>query len=133
MKDIRELLKEKCLKATPQRLAILTQIAKYGHISVEDIYNHIKNDFPSLSLATVYKNLHSLKDAEIVYEINTNNLKPMYEIKKQIHGHFICQVCKEVTDIPIDEEDFKKYPPYNQLDLYFTVFVINVKFNLKIF
>ncbi|MDA8140337.1 MAG: transcriptional repressor [Desulfobacteraceae bacterium] len=43
-------------KITPQRMAIVKILAKSeGHPSVENIYNQIKNDFPTMSLATVYR------------------------------------------------------------------------------
>jgi Fe2+ or Zn2+ uptake regulation protein len=117
-KSIQDLLKNQKLKVTPQRLAILTEIAKEGHISVDDIYLRIKDSFPSISLATVYKNLNSMKEVEIVYEIHTYGSKPMYEIKKQSHAHFICQVCNSVKDMKINKDDFKNYGNFNQIDLY---------------
>jgi len=112
------LLKKKKMKATPQRLAMLKVIAKAGHICVDDIYLKIKNDFPSLSLATVYKNVNSMKEAEILYEIHTQDSKSMFEIKKQAHAHFVCQVCGNVEDREINEDDFRKYGKFNQIDVY---------------
>jgi hypothetical protein len=45
-------------KITPQRLAIVKILAKSeGHPSVENIHARIKKDFPTMSLATVYKNI----------------------------------------------------------------------------
>ena len=118
MKSISELLKDKNLKVTPQRLAILTEIATHGHISVDDIYSKIKSNFPSISLATIYKNIKSLKDVDIVYEINTQDSKPKYEIKKKTHAHFVCQLCNSVEDMDINKDDFKNYGDVNQIDLY---------------
>ncbi len=116
--SMQELLKAQGLKATPQRLAILKEIAKEGHISVDNIYLKIKNNFPSISLATIYKNIKSMKDAEIIYEINTQDSKPKYEIKKKTHAHFICQLCNSVEDMEINKDDFKNYGDINEIDLY---------------
>jgi Fur family peroxide stress response transcriptional regulator len=45
-------------RITPQRLAIVNILAKSeGHPSVETIHSRIEKDFPTMSLATVYKNL----------------------------------------------------------------------------
>jgi len=118
MKPIEELLKDKKLKVTPQRIAILKEIIKEGHISVDDIYSRIKDNFPSISLATIYKNINSLKDVNIIYEINTQNSKAKYEIRKASHAHFVCQVCSKVEDMDIDKNDFKNYGKFNQIDLY---------------
>jgi Fur family peroxide stress response transcriptional regulator len=57
MNDIKELLQKSKLKATPQRVAILKSIEKLGHASIEEIYEDIKENFPSISLATIYKNI----------------------------------------------------------------------------
>ena len=49
-------------RITPQRLAIVKVLAKSeGHPSVENIHDEIKKDFPTMSLATVYKNILLLK------------------------------------------------------------------------
>jgi len=96
------LLKNTTLKITPQRLAILNVINKYGHISIEDIYEEIKSQFPSISLATIYKNIHTLKNANIVSEIHPQDTKPRFEITKKPHGHFICKQCNSVYDFEIE-------------------------------
>ena len=49
-------------RITPQRLAIVKFLAKSeGHPSVENIHVQIKKDFPTMSLATVYKNIVLIK------------------------------------------------------------------------
>jgi Fe2+ or Zn2+ uptake regulation protein len=101
MQNLNKLLQQTSLKSTPQRLAILKIIDKYGHISIEDIYNKIKNNFPSISLATVYKIINALKDEQILSEIHPQNFKVKFEIKKQPHGHFICKRCNEVYDFEL--------------------------------
>jgi Fur family peroxide stress response transcriptional regulator len=57
-------------KITPQRLAIVHILAKSeSHPSVEDIHVQIKNDFPTMSLATVYRNIVLLKSLGEVLEL----------------------------------------------------------------
>jgi Fur family peroxide stress response transcriptional regulator len=102
MNDIKELLQKSKLKATPQRVAILKSIEKLGHASIEEIYEDIKENFPSISLATIYKNINFLKDEKILTEINIRDLKPKYEIIKPSHGHFICKVCKKIIDFEVE-------------------------------
>ena len=58
MKNLHSILKKTPLKSTPQRLAILNTIQKNGHICVEDMFKELKPQFPSLSLATIYKNIN---------------------------------------------------------------------------
>ena len=62
-------LKESGLKITPQRITILQEIYKSGHATVEEIYENILQIHPSISLATIYKNLISMCEAGIINEI----------------------------------------------------------------
>jgi Fe2+ or Zn2+ uptake regulation protein len=101
MKSSQNLLKNSPLKVTPQRLEILQTIQKNGHISIDDLYAHIKEKFPSISLATVYKNIHTLKDEGILLEIHPQDAKSHFEIKKEPHGHFICKKCGKIYDFEI--------------------------------
>ena len=68
-------LKQNHLKVTPQRLAIYSYLINTtAHPSVETIYNDLKEEHPSLSLATVYKTVASLRDAHLVTEFNVTDM-----------------------------------------------------------
>lgn len=95
-------LKEKNLKVTPQRIAILKEIEKSGHISVDDIYENIKKDYPSISLATVYKNITALYEANILREIKPPAQKQRYELSYDHHIHVACEKCGKLEDLRID-------------------------------
>ncbi|NPA88409.1 Fur family transcriptional regulator [Caminibacter pacificus] len=102
MKNYKILLENSDLKTTPQRLAILKELDSKGHASIEEIYEDIKEMFPSISLATIYKNINALKEEKIISEICLHQ-KPKFEITKDPHAHFICKKCGKVVDIPMDE------------------------------
>ncbi len=102
MKNYKVLLENSDLKTTPQRLAILKELDKKGHASIEEIYEDIKEMFPSISLATIYKNINALKEENIISEICLHQ-KPKFEITKEPHAHFICKVCGKVEDVPMNE------------------------------
>ena len=101
MQNIQNLLEQTSLKKTPQRLTILKTIEKYGHIAIEDIYKEVKKQFPSISLATVYKNINALKEENVLKEIHPQNVKSKFEITKQPHGHFVCKKCGEIYDFEL--------------------------------
>ena len=117
MKNLKGLLEDSNLKITPQRLAILKELENRGHASIEEIYENIKNTFPTISLATIYKNINALKDEGIISEVCLHQ-KPKYEILKDPHAHFICKKCGKVEDIAFDEvfnkQIEKKYPNSNK-------------------
>ncbi len=109
MEKIKEMLRATNLKATPQRLAILEEIKRAGHIDLETIYRNISEHFPSMSLATVYKNIHTLKKHGLIKELAISGAKSKYEIAFQKpHHHLICKVCGDVIDIDIDTSFLKK-------------------------
>ncbi|PAF47225.1 transcriptional repressor [Helicobacter sp. 12S02232-10] len=95
-------LKEKNLKVTPQRIAILKEIEKNGHISVDDVYENIKKDYPSISLATVYKNIAALYEVNILREIKAPSQKQRYELSYDRHIHVACGKCGKLEDIKVD-------------------------------
>ena len=96
------MLKDNHLKITPQRLAILKEIQKFGHISIDEIYENIKESNPSMSLATVYKNLTFMQEAKIVDEVKLPNQKQRYELTKSPHIHLVCEKCGSIIDMEID-------------------------------
>ena len=98
------LLKRNDLKSTPQRVAMLGILEKKGHADVDHIYNEIKKDFVSISLATVYKNINTMLDAGIIQEIKVPQKKSKFEITKHKHSHFVCEKCGEVYDIDVPKK-----------------------------
>jgi Fur family transcriptional regulator, peroxide stress response regulator len=70
MYDVIQLLKDKELKATPQRISVLKELGRKTHPTMDDLYEALKKDNPSMSLATVYKNISTLKEKGVVIEVN---------------------------------------------------------------
>lgn len=98
-------LREYTLKVTPQRTAILEEIDVAGHINVENLYEILRMSFPSISLATVYKNVSQMYELGILEVIKIPNHKLQYEISKEPHIHLTCNSCGSVMDMDkcIDE------------------------------
>jgi len=106
MTDYVTLLKENDLKATFQRISILEVIDKHGHMSVEDIYDEVIKVHPSISLATIYKNIILMMEKLVLVEVPIAGKKPKYELIKSDHIHLVCTECGEVEDKPcIDATD----------------------------
>jgi len=89
------------LKLTPQRLAILEYLeGNTSHPSAEDIYRKVHNEFPTMSLATVYSTLSALKVKGNVLELTVDPDKKRYDPNTNMHNHLICIQCKTIIDIP---------------------------------
>lgn len=116
-------LKESGLKVTPQRAMILKELKKSGHLSIEELYNSIKPQYASISLATIYKNIDSLKDAGIIEEVYVPNGKNKYELKQVSHAHFFCNKCGLLVDIQIDKKQLMNlYKGNHSIDGFSVVF-----------
>lgn len=104
-------LRENHYKITPQRLAIIDILSKGdGHPSVEDIYDQLKHDFPTMSLATVYRNIVLIKSLGEVLELGFPDGSNRYDGNKPYpHPHVICIKCKKILDPDLESlEDMKK-------------------------
>jgi len=97
-------LREYGLKVTPQRVTILSAIDKRGHANIDEIYQDVKKQHSSISLATVYKNVTSLVEKELLKELALNSVKSKYEINKEPHSHLICKECGSVEDVNLSNE-----------------------------
>ncbi len=100
-----EKLKETGLKATPQRIAILRELDKKEHPTIDELYNNLKKTHPSISLATIYKNLNMLKEAGLAIEIipPSANEKSRFDIYLEPHIHIMCKECGKVFDYYIKD------------------------------
>lgn len=124
--DFSKLLKDKKLKITAQRVAILDEIHKKGHSSVDDIYALIRGRIPSVSLATIYKNILAMQNANIIKSIKTPTQKQKYELNKKPHIHLYCKICENLEDFDMDVSAFSAYcekkSGYKNIDEYSIIF-----------
>jgi len=100
------------LKLTPQRLAILEYLdGNKKHPSAEDVYKAVSKKFPTMSLATVYNTLMTLKQRGLVKELTMDPLKMRFDPQPTPHHHLICMDCRKIIDIhsrfkiPLPEEE----------------------------
>ena len=98
------ILKQRNLKVTPQRAAILEYVMNsHSHPTADMIYSDLIKVYPSMSLATVYKTLDTLKNVNIILEINFGEDSNRYESNIVAHAHFKCVGCNDVFDIKLPD------------------------------
>jgi len=100
-------LREQKFRITPQRIAVLKILAlSNGHPSVEQIFEQVKKDFPTTSLATVYKTVTLLKQLNEVLELGFPEGSNRYDGSRPYpHPHIICMECKKIVDPDLDSLD----------------------------
>jgi Fur family peroxide stress response transcriptional regulator len=102
MNTYTDLLRLHNLKATPQRVEITYALDTYGHLSIENLYEMLRNKFSSISLATIYKNINIMIENAFIQEVKIPHAKSVYELTKATHSHLVCEECKKVEDITLD-------------------------------
>lgn len=126
--EIALIFKEKKLKLTPQRLAVYNYLlGTTAHPSAETIYKAIHEQYPTMSLATVYKTLKTLVDVGLIQEINVGEGNFRYDRNSASHPHIQCLTCGRIDDfddLNLDNlnelaEDHSKYKVcYNKVYFY---------------
>ena len=97
---------------TRQRAVILEIIrSDKCHYTAEEIFDLAKEKLPTISRATVYNNLHSLEEEQIIRKISTEGASARYDSSYMPHGHLFCTVCGKIYDftIPDFENTLKQF------------------------
>ena len=102
MTNYTNLLKEYDLKVTPQRVAIVEELYTNGHMNIDDLYKKLLSKFPSVSLATIYKNINAMVEKVFLSEVKIPNSKSVYELIKTEHAHLVCSSCGHIEDVILD-------------------------------
>ena len=104
-------LKKHDFRLTPQRLAVIKLLAvSEGHPSVERIYETVRAEFPTISIATIYKTVNLLKQLNEVLELGFPDGSNRYDGNNpDPHPHVICTKCKKIIDPDLGSlRDLKK-------------------------
>lgn len=92
-------LKERGSRMTSHRLALLRLLAvSDGHPNAAQLFEKLRLQFPTISLATVYKTLLLLKEDGQIFEIDTHNDSHYDGNKPYPHPHLICIKCGTIFD-----------------------------------
>ena len=93
-------LKSLDFRITPQRLAVLRILAaSEDHPTAEQIFEKVKTEFPTTSLATIYKTIALLKGLNEVLELGFPDGSNRYDGNKPFpHPHVICTRCRKIMD-----------------------------------
>ena len=92
---------ETTTKQFRKRNAILNYLRSTDvHPSAEMVYSHLKQEYPDISLGTVYRNLALFKQQGMIQSIGTVSGVERFDGNVEPHVHFICQCCDSVIDLP---------------------------------
>lgn len=102
LKRYRAYLSGNGLKSTVQREIIIRRFVSIGkHLSADELYTSLREEHPSIGLATVYRTLKILSEAGIAREQRFNDGYTRYEFndpKEGHHDHLVCTQCGKVEE-----------------------------------
>lgn len=88
------------LAATHQRYLIYQAILELeDNPTPEEVFEHVRRNIPSISLATVYKNIETFIDHRMIKDISPNYGSRRIESITKPHDHFVCRSCRRVFDL----------------------------------
>jgi Fur family peroxide stress response transcriptional regulator len=96
----REICAEHGIAVTHQRQVLYEVMqAMEGHPSPEEVYARVKKKVPSISLATVYKNIHLFVESGVFRKMSMHHGSVRVEMNEEAHHHLVCSKCKSISDI----------------------------------
>lgn len=92
----------KTIKHSRQRDSIKAFLmTRYDHPTADTIYGCIREQFPNISLGTVYRNLNLLVELGEIRKLTFDDGKDHFDYDTSPHYHFICKQCGAVMDLPM--------------------------------
>ncbi|MFD2114457.1 Fur family transcriptional regulator [Paenibacillus yanchengensis] len=105
---VKRSLMENGYKLTTQREIIVRVLLEHerDHLSAEDVYMLVKQKFPEIGLATVYRTLELLAELNIVAKMNFGDGVARFDLRgedhEHMHHHLICDICGALEEIKED-------------------------------
>jgi len=88
------------LALTHQREIIFRTVYELSsHPTPEAIYDKVRAEIPSISLATVYKNVKTFVDSGLLREVSPLHGSLRVDANTDDHHHLVCTECRTVIDL----------------------------------
>lgn len=89
---------------TVQQKIIAGQLAKLhgSHPTADEVYQSMKDEYPSISRATVYRNLNKMSDNGQALKVRVSSGADHFDDTLRPHYHVACAKCGRVDDVEVD-------------------------------
>jgi Fur family transcriptional regulator, ferric uptake regulator len=96
-------LRERGLRATPQRRLVLQAVSELGHATPEQVCDFVQGQAATLNLSTVYRALELLEQLGVVSHTHLQHGSPTYQVADHVdHLHLVCRGCGSVTEADLE-------------------------------
>ena len=103
---------ENISKHSKQREAILNLLCTTkNHPTADWLYSQLKESYPKLGLATVYRNLRLFEQQGLVQRVDVGDGLEHYDANLDTHYHFYCNKCLRVLDVEMPDLKPEKFLP----------------------
>jgi len=75
------------------------------HASAEQVYEHVVQKYPTVSKATVYRNLSQMVESGDLLNIGYFGGTTHFDHNCHEHGHLMCKECKRIFDVDVKYSD----------------------------
>ena len=97
--EIRSLLNQRGLRATPQKMAIAKRLLSDDcHCTPQELFEALQTSFPSISANTVYLTLGQFEELGMLERIHVGGMT-VYDSNTSDHDHAFCTQCGLIMDI----------------------------------
>jgi Fur family transcriptional regulator, peroxide stress response regulator len=98
--NIHEFLAERGYRVTPQRVAIFQFIhGNPTHPSAAEVYEAVKEEYPMVSFATVYKTLETFVRLGLISEMAFPDGVNRFDSNPRAHFNLVCTHCRTIIDV----------------------------------
>ena len=108
MEELNLFLQEHGVKPSYQRTRIYEYLLNHmTHPTVDEIYQALADQIPTLSKTTVYNTLKAFMDVQLVRMVNIEEYEARFDVDLSTHGHFKCEKCGHIYDFELNMDEFK--------------------------
>jgi Fur family ferric uptake transcriptional regulator len=97
---LRETLRRRGMRMTPQRQFVLEALQELTHATPEQICQHVQRNTPTVNITTIYRTLELLEGLGLVRHTHLGHGAPTYSLHEHEHVHLVCHVCGRVDEAP---------------------------------
>jgi Fur family ferric uptake transcriptional regulator len=109
LNTVHERLRDQGGRMTPQRRIILQILEKQvDHPTAEELFEMVRETNSNVNLSTIYRTLRWLEEEELVDAREFREERHQMRFDPALsgeHHHFVCEVCKTVTEFTDTEID----------------------------
>ena len=80
-------------------------MTRKDHPTADVVYMNVRQEYPNISLGTVYRNLTLLADMGEILRLRVGDGVDHFDADTSKHYHFICSECGQVIDLKMDNID----------------------------